>query len=117
MEAERRDLRVDYLSSIDWFCLDGLYVIKVVAIVAISGDDAEARIILTFNDITQVSRWCKRTIYLINHVRALMIIVMQNLRTEKLLVERGSQYLAEGIITVDTLREIIRTTCQLFLNQ
>lgn len=48
MEAERRDLRVDYLSSIDWFCLDGLCVIKVVAIVAISGDDVEARIILTF---------------------------------------------------------------------
>lgn len=48
VEAERRDLRVDYLSSIDWFCLDGLYVIKVAAIVAISGDGAEVHIILTF---------------------------------------------------------------------
>lgn len=34
--TERRDLRVDYLSGIDWFCLDGLYVIKAAAIVAIS---------------------------------------------------------------------------------
>lgn len=48
VETGRRDLRVDYLSSIDWFCLDGLYVIKAAAIVAISGGGAEAGIILTF---------------------------------------------------------------------
>jgi len=48
VETERRDLRVDYLSSIDWFRLDGLYVIKAAVIVTISGGDAEARIILTF---------------------------------------------------------------------
>jgi len=45
VETERRDLRVDYLSSIDWFCLDGFYVIKVAAIVAISGGRVEACII------------------------------------------------------------------------
>jgi len=53
VETERRDLRVDYLSSIDWFRLDGLYVIKAAVIVTISDGDAEARIILTF----VISRW------------------------------------------------------------
>lgn len=40
METKRHDLRADYLSGIDWFCLDGLYVIKAAATVAISPDDA-----------------------------------------------------------------------------
>lgn len=43
--TERRDLRVDYLSGIDWFCLDGLYVIKVAAIVAISDGSAAKRVL------------------------------------------------------------------------
>lgn len=43
--TKRRDLRVDYLLGIDWFCLDGLYVIKAATIVAISDGGVVKRVL------------------------------------------------------------------------